>query len=829
MIRSTLVHRLVNTLALLTMTGAVAVAEQPWPSFRGPHGNGQVLEGLPPGDGPPALALRWKRPLGSGYAGISVAEGVLVAAFTAGERDVVAGLDPETGEERWRYDLAPIYRGHDGSHDGPISTPAVARGRVFALGAWGHLAALDLRDGAVLWTTHLVDDLGSEKPMYGFGASPVVVGDTVVLLIGGEEGAVAGFDAVTGEVRWRAVEDEFFAESPIVAELAGRRQVVVLGAKNAVGLDPTDGTVLWSFEHGAAFTAMGALSASPLPLDDDRIVLKLDDDASTTLQVTAAVPSEGGEGNDFGLAAAAILKTRGLTKSYSPPAAWDGLVYGYTGRLLSALDPDTGEILWRSREPGDGFLIAVDGQLAVLTKKGSLHLGDAGADGWRENARLTLFEDHLAWTPPSFAGGSLYLRSLGEIARVDLVRTTEQTAVAAGPALPPELESLAVEVAAADDPAAAVDGFLADRELPLIDGERVLFMWRGEARDVAVAGDMIGMRREEPMHLLPGTDLWWWQAELDRRARISYVFFVDDAPVTDPTHQRRETSTVLGPDMNWRRGDHLDLSWFAMPEWPGLVSGPHRGRLESLTLQIERPAPEEDEQPPPVTMNAQVWLPPGYDDGEERYPVIYVHNPFAREDGEWPETLDRLVGRGVAPVIVAFLAPPRMQGYARGFGDAVVRQIDQRYRTRDHRDARASVGMGWQSFVAAAAAFHNHQLIGVLGVQSFYALNMQMAALSEAMGDADAATVPMRIYLEWGRWDLISPHEAMDMRASSRDAWDLFAGRGWQPSGGEVWDSTDWASWRHRTGVLLETLFPLTGETPPSGLDAWKTGSASER
>ncbi len=815
MIRPTLAYRFVLALALLAVVGGTAVAEQTWPSFRGPHGTGQVLEGLPPGDGPLALALRWKRTLGSGYAGISVAEGVLVTAFSAGERDVVAALDPATGEERWRYDLAPIYHGHDGSHDGPIATPAVAGGRVFALGAWGHLAALDLRTGKAVWTTHLVDDLGWEKPMYGFSASPAVAGDTVVLPAGGGEGAVAGFAAATGEVRWRALEDQFFAQSAIIAELAGQRQAVVLGAKLIAGLDLADGSTLWSFEHKAELSAMGALSASPLPLGGDRILLERDDDGSSLLSVTT---------DDSDLVATVLQESRGLTKSYSPPATWGGHVYGYTGRHLSALDPETGDILWRSREPGDGFLIAVGGQLAVLTKKGSLHLGEASAEGWRESARLQLFEDHLAWTPPSFAGGSLYLRSLGEIARVDLVRATEPARVAAGSTLPPELESLAAEVAAADDPPAAVEGFLADRELPLIDGQRVLFLWRGDAGDVAIAGDMIGMRREAPMHRLPGTALWWWQTELDRHARISYVFLADDVPVADPSHPRRETSTVLGPDMNWRRGETLDLSWFAMPEWPGHASGPHRGRLERLELQVERPAPEDGEAPPPVTVSAYVWLPPGYDDGEQRYPVIYVHNPFARDDGGWPETLDRLVGRSVAPVIVAFVDPPRMRGYARAFGDAVVQPIDQRFRTLDHRDARASVGMGWQGYTAASVAFYNHQRIGVLGVQSLYALDRQMAALEQAVGDADAASVPMRIYLEWGRWDLISPHEAMDMRRSSKDAWELLTERGWQPAGGEVWDSTDWASWRHRTGVLLETLFPLAGGAPSPGLAGWQTG-----
>ncbi len=165
MTRPALAQPIAAVLALFTLAGGAAGAEPSWPSFRGPHGTGQVLEGLPPGDGPLALDLRWKRALGSGYAGISVAEGVLVTAFTAGERDVVAAFDPETGEERWRYDLAPVYRGHDGSHDGPISTPAIAGGRVFALGPRGHLAALDLRTGEAVWTTHLVDDLGCEKPM----------------------------------------------------------------------------------------------------------------------------------------------------------------------------------------------------------------------------------------------------------------------------------------------------------------------------------------------------------------------------------------------------------------------------------------------------------------------------------------------------------------------------------------------------------------------------------------------------------------------------------------------------------------------------------------
>ena len=794
---------------------AAAVEGESWPTFRGPLGAGRALEGLPPGDGPLALELAWKRPLGSGYSGISIADETLVTAFAAGERDVVVALDPATGEERWRYDLAPNYAGHDGSHSGPISTPAIAEGRVFMLGPLGHLAALDLATGEALWTVHLVDDLGSEAQYYGFASSPAVVGDTVVLQIGGETGAVAGFDVATGEVRWRAVADETMAQSPIVTEIGGRRQVLVLGSKLLVGLDPADGSVLWEMEHGGQPGPMGAWTSSPLPLGDDRIFLKHEDPSSAVIMVSAGAS---------GPSPAVLRTSRGLSNSYSPPSVSDRQVYGFTARFLSAVDPETGDLLWRSREPGDGFVMTVGGQLAVLTKTGSLHLGAASPEAWRETASIELFED-LAWTPPSFANGAFYVRSLGEIARVNLTR--ELPEMLAGVEVP----AILAEVASADDPAAAADRLLEGRELPLVDGEEVIFLWRGEAEDVAIGGDMIGMRREEAMHRLSGTDLWWWATELDPHARISYLFFVDYEPATDPSHDNTVTSTVLGRDMNWfRGGDPVETSWFSMPEWPGradsarVAEAEGGGRLESFEVAVERPAPEEGgEIPEPVMVPVHVWLPPGYEDSGARYPVVYVHNSSAREPGGWPETLDRVVGTSVQPLIAVFPEVPRMPGMREAFTAKVVPAVDERYRTRTDRESRANIGQGWNGFGATALTFSNTDQFGVLGVQSFYALTAQMARLKGALGEATAETVPMRIYFEWGRWDLISPHEEMNMRASSRQAWQLLRERGWEPAGGEVWDSTDWASWGNRTGVMLEALFPMEGME--SRLGEWLTGA----
>jgi hypothetical protein len=264
-----------------------------------------------------------------------------------------------------------------------------------------------------------------------------------------------------------------------------------------------------------------------------------------------------------------------------------------------------------------------------------------------------------------------------------------------------------------------------------------------------------------------------------------------------------------------------------MPEWPGLATTDPgtpgaRGRVEV----VEVPLTPEGEDAKPVPATTRVWLPPGYDDGDERYPVIFVHEENAPELGGWIETLDRVVGRTVEPVIVAFVQPPRMRGYIPAFGKELVPAIDARFRTRADRDSRANVGMGFWSHDAAIVTFRDPEGFGRLGLQSHFAITGMITELTEAMGDADATSVPLAVYLEWGRWDLTSPHEEFGFRASSREVWDLLVRRGWRPMGGEVWDASDVGSWRNRTDVLLESLFPLErGGGPSPRFSAWSTGS----
>ncbi len=810
----------VSTL-ILSLLAAPLVAGDSWTSFRGPRGTGEALEGLPPGEGPVALRLAWKKPLGSGYSGISIADGKAVTAFTDGEKDILVALDLVSGSEVWRAEIGPIYPGYDGAHDGPVSTPAIAGGRVFMLDPAGRFAAFDLGDGRRIWSTDLVADHGSGKLTYGFGSSPLVVDDLVILLIGGEAGAVAAFDVSTGDLRWRSIEDivGYGSQSPVIAEVAGRRQLPVLTRTKLSGLDPADGTILWDVEHEAERNAMGSSTASPMPIGNNRVFVKYDDPESAVFELVEV---------DGAMGAARVATSKAMTRSYSPATVSGDHVYGYTARFLSAADPTSGEMLWRTRAVGDGFIISIGDQLAIIQKTGTLHLGGASPEGWTEASQVDLFED-LAWTPPSYHDGAIYLRSFGEIARVDIVREAPQRIAAIG--LPAALAGLAERVQDADDPPAVVDEFLDGRSLPLVDGDEAIFIWRGEADDVAVAGDMIGARREEKMERLEGTDLWWWATELDSRARINYLFYPDYEPSVDPSHDRVVKSTSLAADMNFTFGDSdkgVRMSWFAMPEWPGLTASSEepesRGRLETLELMVQPSAAEGEDAPEPVPVPATVWLPPGYDSGDERYPVVYVANPEAVEAGGWPAALDRSIGRTVEPLIVVFPEMPQQPGLRGALSGQIVPQIDERFRTRADRESRALVGMAFPGYGAALTAFSASDTFGALGVQSLWILEGGMKeGFKGVIGQKEPGTTPMRIYLEWGRWDMISPHEGVDFRQSSRWAWDYFVERGYQPTGGEVWDSHDYSSWSNRTGVMLQALFPMKGAE--SELGDWQTGA----
>ncbi len=385
-------------------------ASATWPGLRGPSHDGAVHDAqLFKGDGG-ELAIGWKRELGSGYSVVTVDGQRIIAAFQAGTEDVVAAFDLEHGDELWRQAIGEAYKGHDGSHDGPIATPALAEGRVYVLSPAGGLFAFDAGNGRELWSLNLVEDLEAEAPFYGFSSSPLYVDGVLVVQIGAGEGKTfGGFDSETGELLWATGTDEIQYQSPIVAELGGKRHVVVVGQKTVSGLSPATGEVLWTYEHNGDERAMGGETIVPVPAGESRLLLMNNHPTSVMLQVTGTGPFEVSE----------LWSAGSIKSSYVIPVYHDGYLYGMNSKIFTCVDAATGEIVWRSRDAGDGFPTLVGNHLVIMNKPGVLRVAKASPEGYQEITHLELFEEH-SWSAPAYADGHLYARSMGQLARIDI-------------------------------------------------------------------------------------------------------------------------------------------------------------------------------------------------------------------------------------------------------------------------------------------------------------------------------------------------------------------------------------------------------------------------
>ena len=89
----------------------------------------------------------WKCSLGTGYSGVVVSEGKAVTMFSDGKMDYLIALSSNDGKEIWRLPLGETFPPRDGSSGGPVSTPAIDHGVVFALGPHGNLVAAQLGTG----------------------------------------------------------------------------------------------------------------------------------------------------------------------------------------------------------------------------------------------------------------------------------------------------------------------------------------------------------------------------------------------------------------------------------------------------------------------------------------------------------------------------------------------------------------------------------------------------------------------------------------------------------------------------------------------------------
>ena len=390
-----------------------------WPQWRGPHRDGSVLAALP-AQWPATLKKRWEISVGEGHSSPVVSGNRVVVIARQGDEEIVRAIDLASGKESWRAAYPAPYTVNSAawSHGaGPKSTPAIADGRVFTLGISGILSAFDLASGNLIWRV----PAPAVPPQYGTATSPLidpVDGTGVIVHVGGyENGALTSFDAATGKPRWRWTGDGPGSGSPILATIAGVRQVIAQTQKFIVGLNASNGALLWQLSFQTDFDQN---AFTPIVVQDLLINGGIDQPLTATrLKLDGAK-----------WISEPVWSNPHTPMFMSSPVLIGATIYGLTQRSKGqfvAIDAKTGKTLWstQGREGENASMMGSPSWLLVSTTDGNLVVARANPQQYDEVRRYQIAPSAL-WAHPAIVAGSIIVKDVDKLICWGLAETTSE-------------------------------------------------------------------------------------------------------------------------------------------------------------------------------------------------------------------------------------------------------------------------------------------------------------------------------------------------------------------------------------------------------------------
>ncbi|WP_437230926.1 PQQ-binding-like beta-propeller repeat protein [Planctomicrobium sp. SH661] len=402
-------------LLIATLTASLEAGD--WPQWLGPTRNGVTDETLEPWTGEPQVV--WKHEIGDGFSVPVVADGVLYAhaAVKGEDAEEVVALNIETGEVLWR-DKYPRSRYESQLGNGPRATPTVSAGRLYTIGITGVLSCYDCSTGKRLWQTNPYVDLKANQPGFGVCSSPLIVGERIILPVGGDGSGVVAYDTQTGQIAWKGFDEPAAAASPVLlSRKVGDRQigeVVVQTTLRLAGIDPVDGTLRW--EHPLIFEPSGV---SPTPLVQGNLLI-----CSTQDNGTLALELPGDEGGQpvlkwWNQEMASYFSTGTIGK--------DDRVFVVTNSVsplpkadIRCLNVQTGEEHWKRGGLGYfhvGVISLQDGKLLILDDAGNLKLAETGGGKYKELCKSQVCGG--TFVVPVLSNGRVFVRDRTHITCVD--------------------------------------------------------------------------------------------------------------------------------------------------------------------------------------------------------------------------------------------------------------------------------------------------------------------------------------------------------------------------------------------------------------------------
>lgn len=432
----------IGMLVLCVVCPLLPLRADDWPQWLGPQRDSVwretgVINAIPPS----GLPIRWRVPVSLGYSGPAVANGrVFVTDYVRSEgklgnnpsvRNVLQGreriqcFDSRTGKLIWKHVYDCPYRISYPS--GPRATPTVHAGRVYVLGAEGHLHCLQAEDGSVVWSKDLQHDYKAKTPIWGFCGHPLIDGQKLICLVGGPGSVAVAFDKDTGRELWRALSAADAGYSPpTMITAGGKRQLLIWHSESLNSLNPETGAVYWSQPLKPNY----GMSIMAPRKSGDLLFASGIGNVGAVLRLSADKP------------AADVLwrgtRQTGVYCANSTPVIDNGTIYGVGCQQgqLRAVELQTGKRLWESFAPttgkrraghGTAFLVKHQQQFFLFNEAGDLIVARLTPAGYEERGRFHVLEPtgeafgrQVVWSHPAFAQRCLFARNDKELVCVSL-------------------------------------------------------------------------------------------------------------------------------------------------------------------------------------------------------------------------------------------------------------------------------------------------------------------------------------------------------------------------------------------------------------------------
>lgn len=413
-----------------------------WPHWMGPNRDNTwredgLLDKFPAG-GPKIL---WRTASAGGYAGPAVVGEKLYfmdyvttenskienfkrdKTFTGNER--VRCLNAETGSELWKHEYPVTYTISYPS--GPRCTPVIHEGKVYTLGAEGHLYCFDAAKGKIIWFHDLKKEYRTKAALWGYSAHPLIDGNKLITLVGGTGSHVVAFDKETGKELWKALtSSEQGYSPPTIITAAGVRQLILYRPDAVTSLNPDNGQEYWSVPYQAS---NGSIIMAPIVWKDwlfaagfsnKNLLLKLNTDKPGATEVWRD------------------KKGAALSPVNVQPFLDNGTLYGFDqSGMFFGIELETGKRLWQTQDvmkkrpagSETAFIVKEGNRFWLFNELGELIICKLSPKGYEEIDRAkvidmtnTAFGRDVVWCMPAFANKRMYVRNDKECICVDLAK-----------------------------------------------------------------------------------------------------------------------------------------------------------------------------------------------------------------------------------------------------------------------------------------------------------------------------------------------------------------------------------------------------------------------